>query len=434
MIRKPGLIALRESCGSDERFVDQIHHHLGLCDENGRRHLDHLGRQQIRFPDGIRESERIRLDEFNWRGLTEAIFGTDDASAIQRQFNGPNVQLALLLQEAGEGAVLPSHLSNVNTLNAIYSGLIQASVLEGYTLPEFINSQLATEETTNIFEGRKSIGVTLQNPRAEGRQPSQPTKRAQVGERWITQPLTVENSLAIELTYEAVFADNLTGGGLMTAARDIGRYVQLQREYAIIDAFIGVTNTYSYKNNVYNTYMTGGYYTNRLTANPLMHWTNIQRARVAFRNMRAVEVNQPLTVRPSRVLCNEELVAQAGQVKSPTTAVQYRDPASTTQPMNIRIADNPYPGAYDVLTTPYLYERQTAADGLGMDATTAGSTWYYYEPGWLKWVVNWPFRVQEAIATSMDMIDRGLVAFFKADERGIPMVEEPRRVLDNRAA
>jgi hypothetical protein len=64
-----------------------------------------------------------------------------------------------------------------------------------------------------------------------------PTKRVQFGERWITQPRTVENALACEVTQEAVYLD-LTGE-VTPAGQQRRRLARYRKELRCIDAFIG---------------------------------------------------------------------------------------------------------------------------------------------------------------------------------------------------
>jgi hypothetical protein len=119
---------------------------------------------------------------------------------------------------------------------------------------------------------------------------------------------------------------------------------------------------------------------------------------------------------------------------------QYRDaPGNAVNPQQIQSFDQPYKGAFQIIQSPLIFQRLTDVGittpgyyvaGMGLNRTTAGKYWWMAEKGKaLKYMQNWPLRVQQATPGQVDMIDRGVVLFVKADERGIPMWYEPRRAV-----
>lgn len=593
MISGHGTKALYESRlrdGGPGRFVRDVRHMLGLCDRRGNPYRDAVGNSILRDPvdEHGRPLSRLHPSEFGLKDLYEGIIGGLD---VQRGLNPRNVFRASLyeaehpIMEAGTGAIAASQFANINAFTATVAGLLEVSVLEGFQLPEFIGDKLMPPDNTRMFAGRKVIGVTRMGDAAEVRQPGQPTARINIGERWITQPQTVENALACvrkgtlvdttsgpvaiekldpaqhailfvagdgllshthnyrvqrtgyrslvrvtvtdgayldvtgdhrffvgsdgvhcveasslkehhelwvcrhmepptgaqcvwfleptdlesmrplgefdevwdvanledclggeknffaagilihnsEVTQEAVYLD-LTGEVLQNAS-DVGTWLGYHKELRIIDAWIGVTNTYLYKNTNYATWISNGYFNNDLPNNELNHWDNIQTALLAFRDMKDPETNTRILNTPDTMLVNmEKLVVANSIVGNLAGDVQYRDaPGSTTNPQQIRQFTTPYKGKFEVLESALVFQRLTAADGLNLSASVAGKYWWLFRKGKaMKYAQNWPIRTQQAAPNQLDMIDRGIVLYIKADERGTPMIFEPRHAVRNR--
>ena len=423
--------------GGRAGFVINMLHSLGLRDRNGDPYLDEGGNALIKNPLDSKGNTigRYSANQFSLRDLAEGIIGENWPDA----FNPSILRRASIFErsnpvlEAGTGAISPSQFADINAFTAVVSGLLEISVLEQFRAPDFIADKLAPVRDTKMFAGRKVIGATRVGDKAEERKPGMPTTRVQIGERWITMPATVENALSAEVTQEAVYLD-LTGEVLQNAS-DLGYWLGFRKEMRVIDAKIGVTNTYSYKGTSYNSYLTSGYYTNDITGNELVHWDNVQNCLLAFRNMIDPETNTRVQIMPNKVLVNmEKLVAARSIMGDLAAGVQYRDaPGSATQAQQIREFQNPYKGDFEILQSPLVYQRMTDPTGLNLSASNAGKYWYMWEEGKdLTYEQNWPIRTMQATPNSIDMLDRGVVLFIKADERGVPMWREPRRIIRSR--
>jgi hypothetical protein len=419
------------------RFARQVRHLLGVSDQKGQRYTDRLTESHVlRDPmdsKGAAMGPRLRPTDFSLRDLAECIVGDDWSQKMRPDImqQASLMEQARPLVEAGTGAVMPSAFADINAFTAVVAGLLEVSVMEGWQNPEFIADQLMPTENTRMFEGRKVIGTTRIGDLAEPRLPGNPTKRAQFGERWITQARTVENALSCEVTQEAVYLD-LTGE-VLEQANSVGDWIGWRKELRTIDAFIGVTNTYVYSGTGYNSYLTSGYFTNSLTGNELLHWTNIQTIELLFRDMLDPATNTRVRIQPNRILVNQEKWYTLMAILK-ATSVEYRDiPGSTSAAQQIRHFENPLKG-YTALTSPLVYQRCTDASGLNLSASNAGKIMWVWEAGkFAKYAQNWPQRVQQAAPNQADMIDRGVVLFVKADERGIPMIYEPRRSVQSAA-
>jgi len=444
VITKTGFRNLLESHGGDARsFGRRITHLLGLTDPAGRYHYGRGGNRELRDP--APGQPRLRPDEISVRGLMEALCG-DDGDLTVRQLRAfgtlrPLLEADLgwersLLEDNGAGAVMASAFANINAFTAVGSGLLEVAILEAYQNPEFIGEKLAPVEPSKQFEGRKTIGVSRIGDGAEERQPGMPTKRVQVGERWITQPRTVEHSLSCEITQEALFLD-LTGGQLAehAGAAGVGEWLGYRKELRIIDSFIGVTNSYNYKGTSYNTYIAAGYYDNDITSgNELLHEDDVENVLIKFRDMTDPDTGTRILINPNCILVNREKTRTAMTILGPTAqGYQFRDATSSAHQINI--ADPAYKGKFTVMESPLVYQRARAADGLNLSADASGKLWFMFESGPKThvYVQNWPLRTQSAAPNQVDLIDRGVVMYTKADERGVPAWKDPRRVVRSKA-
>lgn len=441
MLTKTGVRNLLEShCGGDpRRLARTINHMIGVTDREGRRYTDAAGNRILK---PAASGERLATSEVSLRVLQEQLLGED---GIERHLR-PDLLRDLqesrdVLEDDGAGSIQASTFANINAFTAMTAGLLEAMILEAYQNPTFIGDVLAPPEPSKQFEGRKTIGVARLGDQAEERLPGMPTKRVQVGERWITQPRTVENALSAEVTQEAIYLD-LTGGQLAehTGAAGVGEWLGYRKELRIIDSFIGVVNSFNYKGTSYNTYVASGtLYDNYMSSgNELVHEDNLQAALIKFRDMTDPDTGTRILIQPNTVLVNREKLRLASAIFGTTAnGYQLRDQptlgAGVT--MQINMSDPFYKGQFRIIESPLVYQRCAAADGLNLSASNSGKAWWMFESGSKThvYVQNWPMRTQSAAPNQVDMIDRGVVMYTKADERGVPMWKDPRRSVESRA-
>lgn len=462
MITKASIRNLLESeCGGNAlRFEASMRHLLGLCDRRGVDHRDDAGNRVLRDPVDAsgKPMPRLRPDQIPMRALNESLLGADPERSMRLVGHVMKIREVMeatvaaggegrtLLEDTGAGAMLPSAFANINAWTGSAVGLLEVGILEAYQNPEYIADQIAPVEPSRIVEGRKVIGAARLGDVAEERLPGMPTKRVQFGERWLTQPRTVENALAAELSWETVFLD-ITGGQISEHANSVGDWLAYRKELRCIDSFIGCGQVaaaagynvylYNYKGTSYNPYQAASTWDNDITSgNELLYRDNIQQAEIKFRDMTDQETGTRIMVMPNTMLVNREKKYIAEDLFS-ADKVEFRDsPGATTGDRATRYGDNQLKGKYVVLESPLYYERCTAADGLALSSTAAAKQWLLFErgPKTHVYVQNQPLTtVAVAGNNQVDMVDRNLVLFVKAWERGIPWWKEPRRVVRSRA-
>jgi len=436
MIGKQSTRQLVESMGYGP-FAIKMRHLMGASDERGKRYRDpKTGVQQRRPPRHSSGSTLDYLDPstVSLRDLAESILGEKWEAKMRSPRWAWAVGLqeeAALMEDTGAGAVMASQFADINAFTAVVSGLLEISLMDGWENPEFIMDQIMPDDATRMFDGRKVIGTTRLGDVSEPRYPGNPTKRAGFSERWITQPRTVENALACEVTQEAVYLD-LTGQ-VLEQANAVGDWIRWRKEMRCIDCFLGITNTYQYNGVGYNTYISAGYFNNIIASNELYYWEQVQAAEVLFRDMLDPATGLRVRIVPDSMLVNQEKYYTAEAVLNATGIELRGSPGATSGQQDVRHSKNPLAGKYKLFTSPLVYQRMTDTSGLGLSAVNAARYWYLFDSKKppFKYASNWPLRVQQAAPQQVDMIDRGIVLFVKADERGTPMVFEPRRVVQS---
>lgn len=406
-----------------QRFVNEIRADLGVLVESRD---GETGR--VTFTESVDEYDRptlaegrARPEEFSLRQLAEAIFG----DSFERYFDpheGFDGQTALL--EAGPG-IDPTAFLNINTFSLATSGLVEAKVLENFENPIFIGDNLVDIRPTRL-NGEKMIRTSGIGNKAQTRAPGEPHPRAGFGEEWIETPELVEKALAVEVQQEAVFYD-LTGT-VLDKAGSVGEELGYLRELTIIDLVEGVANPYKYNGTAYNTYQTSTPWINSHT-NAMVDHTDFQASRELFREMTDPVTGKEILVIPNTMLIHS---ARVDDFFRQMNATEVRETTNTNtvtiSPQVPSVTD----GRATLFSSPIVDNRRTASDGLNLSEANAKVRWLHGDPKRaFMWMEAWPIRVRQASATEYVMLDRGLIAAYFANYRGVGAVREPRYMVAN---
>ncbi len=362
---------------------------------------------------------QMRPEEFDFRDLAEAIVGPDWYTQLGTSDNG-----GVPLLEDANSAVQPSAFNNISAWNSTVAGLLEAKILEGYRRPEFIADRLASTRPTRLRRDRL-IGVTEVEDLAENMKPGQRHPRAQFGERYVTTPETQKRGLAIDITRETVYFDQ-TRSQVLERAESVGFTLGLRKERMVIDTFLGIDNTYTYKDATSNTYQAAGQWTNE-QSNPLVDWTSVDASQQLFS-----EMTNPDTGEPIAVIARDIFVMPARELSARRTfnasGTQFTNGTETTS------GNNPLTGlGFNLLpASVYAYNRLTDTDGLNIIADDAKDYWFHGDfQRAFAYMENWSTTVRRASPDSYAMADQDLVLSIFANEMGIPAVLEPRQVVRN---
>jgi hypothetical protein len=401
------------------RFVEEIYESVGLRvhdEESGEmvESFDEVGRRVL-------ADNRVKASQFSFAELAEAIGGHDFYESFRP--NGNNRSDNLEIIEAGPG-VDPTAFLNINTFSAAVGGLIEATILENFENAKFIGDEIF-ETIPTRKNGEKVIGTHgFASTDGDGtRQPGMPHPRSQFGERWVETPELTEKALACEVTQEAVFYD-LTNEVLQRAA-GVGEILGYGREKTMLRLFCGVANSYVYNGVAYDTYQASTPWINT-HANVAADYTDIDNCINLFNNMTDPETSREILVMPDTI------------VHMPAKSSLWHHILNSTEH---RVGDN---GSFRAITTPppsitagYKLHSSIILRNIidiegGETAAEADDYWFIGQAKkGFKWMEAWPLRVRQASANEFVMLDRGLIAAYFANYRGVGAVWEPRYWVRN---
>lgn len=406
------------------QFVMELREQFGLAE----RVKDGNGKPTAELVESVDDSgnpvlakSRLSPHEFSLKEIAQAIGGQE----FVESFDPNNGADATELLEAGP-AVDPTHFLNINTFTAATAGLVDAAVMEKFKNATYIGDQLFETRPTRK-NGEKIIGIGgVSGDAADlSRKPGEPHPRTGIGERWVSTPELEEKALAIEVTQEAVFYD-LTGQ-VLDYANGVGDRLGYEREKVQLRLFAGITNSYNYKGTAYNTYQTATPWIND-QSNPLTDYNDIDDALELFTNMKDPETNREIELQDTPLIVHDQRYNSLWH--RTTNSLETRETTNT----NTVTISTPVPSAaagYKRLQSTIL--RNLLINELSLSAANAKLYWWIGNPKRaLRWMEAWPLRVRQASANEFVMLDRGLIAAYFANYRGIGAVVEPRLVVRNK--
>lgn len=407
-----------------QAFVREVHEAVGLLERNESGDL-----VESFDEDGSRRLApgRVSPNEFSLARMAEAVGGRDFLESFNPE--SPSGSDAVNLLEAGPG-VDPTAFLNTNTFSAAVGGLIEAQVLENFQNNTFIGDQLFETIPTNKngerMPGTHGFGADEGDT---SRKPGMPHPRAQFGERWVQTPELDEKALACEVTQEAVFYD-LTNE-VLTRAADVGGILGYGREKTQLRLFAGASNSYNYNGVGYDTYQASAPWVNTLSnaIGTNGSFLNVDAALELFEDMTDPETGREILIDADTIVHMPRKQSSWHFVLNSTEQRTGQSGTSTTQTLS-----TPPPSTnsnYNLLSSTIL--RNIVRDELTSgNKANAQEYWWIGQPRrCFKWMEAWPVRVRQASPQEFVMQDRGLVAAYFANYRGVGAVVEPRYVVRN---
>lgn len=373
-----------------------------LYEEKGPREFSRLLMEAI---------EKGEIDPFSLsvRGLAEATMGRDWVDRLSPVPGHSGFDLL----EAGGSAVDSTAFSNI-TGQIVYS-----TVLQGYQAEGMIGDQLVTTIPTRL-SGEKIPGIAEIGDEAEEVNEGEEFPHAGFGEDYIQTPETVKNGLIVPVTKEAIYFDRTNL--IVMRARQVGEWLRMRKEKRILDMVIGYTNNYKWKGTSYDTYQAATPWINVGSGLELSDWTDIDEALQLFAAMTDPHTGEAIVVMPKVLLCMPYKAMTAKRILS---ATEIRHSTGSTIET---LSANPVAGSYQILSSALLYARLLA--NVETDSAKAKLYWFLGDPKRaFAYMENWPITVVQAPSNSEPEFSRDIVLRFKASERGVPAVMDPRYML-----
>lgn len=376
-----------------------------------------------RLQEGL-EKGLWRPEDFSIRELAEAFCGPDWVKALNPRSLERYSQRSLL--EAGEGV-------DVAAFSHITGQIIYSKIQQGWEQIGFIGEKLFLRVPTE-FEQEKIPGIGRITGDGEPIRPGGNYPEIGFGEQYWQTPVTTKHGMIVSLTKEAIFFDRT---GLITRrAGEAGSRLRYNKEKRQLAVVAGITvplggnetfngNNHQWKGTSYNTYATtaNAIGINSVGSLPLTDWTAVNTAIQLFVQLLDPDTGLPILINPTTLivmpqnLMNARRIVRATQVRS--TSPGY---ATSGIPQQF-IADSPIDD-YDIVSSPLL--RQLIVQS-GVSAAAADQWWFLCEPDKCFWYMeNWPLTVVQSPANSIKEFEQDIVLRWKASERGVPFMADPR--------
>jgi hypothetical protein len=195
----------------------------------------------------------------------------------------------------------------------------------------------------------------------------------------------------------------------------------LNKEKRLVDLVIGATNNYLWRGTAYDTYQTTTPWTNLLTGNELIDWTDVDASEQLFADILDPNTGEPVLVSPTTVLVMPAYRHAAQRIFN-AAEIRYQPADAAT----LTVGANPL-SAYTVVESRLAY-RRLVANGMGAD--DAKKVWLMGDfSRAFAYMENWPITVTQSPLNSEADFNSDIVVRFKASERGAAAVINPRYIV-----
>lgn len=353
----------------------------------------------------------LKAEDFSLREMAESL--VPDGREWVRTMD-PRQGGGVAVLEASE-AVDSTAFSNIT------GQLVINKVMEGYQNENFIFSSLIPNVPTRL-NGEKIPGLQNLGDKAQIVPEGMPFPHVGFGEDYVETPVTTKRGLIVPVTKEAIFFD-LTGR-ILQHANQVGESLGLNKEKRIIDLVIGATNNYKWRGTSYNTYQAATPWINLLAGATyaMGDWTTVEQAELLFAGMTDPNTGEPILIGGMQIVGTPFLKHTINRVLN-ATEVRHLTATGTIE----TVAKAPMMGYTSVVSTLLYARLQTA---LGKSAANAKTVWILGELAKaFAYMENWPITVVQAPQNSEADFNQDIVARFKASERGVEAVMDPRFVV-----
>lgn len=322
----------------------------------------------------------------------------------------------------GGGTSVMEATSAVDTtaFSNITGQLLISAVMDAYMAPAFSISQ-AFETVSTTLDGEKIPGIGKISDESETIDDGMPYPHVGFGEDYIETPSTDKHGLIVAVTKEAVFFDRT--GLLLERARNVGEVLGINKEKRCVDVLIGAVNNYKWKGNAHDTYQSSTPWKNVLSGADydLLDWSEVEAAELLFADMTDPNTGEPIVINPNTLIGSPAKMHTINRIIN-ATEIRYTASSSPTE----TLAANPLAGAgYRGIANRYVYSRLQSEGGLSPG--DAQKTWFFGDMSKaFRYMENWPITVTQAPSNSEAEFNQDIVARFKASERGVAAVWNPR--------
>lgn len=326
------------------------------------------------------------------------------------------------MNPAGGFEVTEDGVDSTAFLN-ITGQLIFSAILNAYENEAFVLSRLIDTIPTRL-DGEKIPGLGRIGDQAEIVNEGMPFPVVGFGEDYITTPGTDKRGHIVSVTKEAIFFDRTNL--MLRRAAEVGEYLGVNKEKRVADVIAGVTNNHNWLGTAYDTYQATTPWINTFT-DELQDWTDVDAADQLFADMLDPHTSEPIVISPNQMtILTTPAYNMAGRRILSATETRWQDSAATDAIQTI--GGNPLAGmGLKHAVSRQIYRRLIASGVAAADARK-----YWWQGDFKKafaYMQNWPITVTRAPVNSEAEFTNDIVARYKASERGVPAVINPRFVV-----
>jgi hypothetical protein len=348
--------------------------------------------------------------------ITEAL---QSGALVPEDFSFRDIAEAMLPEGATmleEGAVLNEDVAvtAVNTIGAV----IETKIKEAYRHESFAASKLVKTIPTR-YDGEKIYQFgSIDDSDLEVEVNSQyPTHHFDAD--YIETPGTAKHGLIVPVTRETVFFDRTYQ--VLERAAEVGEVLAMNKEKRILEMILGLTNPYKYNGAAKNTYYSGAAndpWKNLLPGNELQNWTDIEAAEDLFGAMTDPVNGHPVLIEADSVLVMPAKRHLAHRLFYASSVSYEDDTTSTTTAIR-----NPF-AKYNLVSSRLGYQLLKSAVPAIANPEKIWIIGNFKKA--FAYMENWGITVTRSGSGSEADFTRDVIVRFKASERGVPAVLDPR--------
>jgi len=363
------------------------------------------------------DSGQLKPKDFSLRRLAETFMGAEFIECIDPE-SRDYIKAARMLAESGS-AVDSTSFSNI-TGQIVYS-----QIMQGYNGPNRLATQLVPTTSTQL-SGEKIPGVQKVSDQGDDliTNEQEPYPTYGIGEDYIETAETLKRGLKVNVTLEAVYFDRTNL--VLQRASEVGDVLGTNKEKRLWDVILGITNNYKQTGTEYNTYnetATGTLPANYLTNNQLQDYTDLDAVEQLFDQFSDPYTGEPIVIEKPDMIVAKALKSTARHILNSTEIRKNTDTNTITNlsPVDKDLVD------YNLMTSTYVRRRLVAN---AVSAAVANNTYIIGDIGKaFTYMENWPITIASAPTNNQLMFDQDIVYQYKASERGVAQVMDPRYVV-----
>lgn len=325
---------------------------------------------------------------------------------------------------------------------AVTEQLIVREVLTAYRNPLFVLTAMIPSVDTPFSEGEIVQGLTLpRNPENDKEDALVVNEQEEYGilgfsQEYVQMPPTVKRGLVIPVSREAIFRDRT--GQILRRAAYVGTILGLSKERRLTDVLIGAVNTYKEfrrghtavqsRNTYYGFSDQSGSppWINHKDNNQLVDYSSLDSADNLFTDMTDPNTGEPILITGRYLIYSPPLRSTVARILNATETRHVTNTNVTTIGGNLV-----RPGIIPVEST-WMYRRLQTV--LGVSASDAAQYWFYGDPrAAFQYQQNWGIEISRQAPGADAEFWQDIVTAFKASEKGVAAILDPRYIQRHRA-